>query len=208
MKVLLINGSPHKKRCVYTALTEVANSLEEAGIETEVAWIGNDPIRGCQACNECSKDGASRCIYDDVVNDLLDKAEQADGLIVGSPVYYAGANGALRCVLDRMFYAGSSVMAFKPAAAIASARRAGTVNAIDQINKYFQINQMPVVASTYWPMVHGNSAEDVAQDKEGLQTMRALGRNMAWMLKCIESGRQGGTPHPETEAKISTNFIR
>jgi len=208
MKVLLINGSPHEKRCTYTALAEVAGSLEESGIQTETAWIGNDPIRGCQACGGCLKEGIVRCTFNDIVNELLDKAEHADGLIVGSPVYYAGANGALLCVLDRMFYSGSSVMRFKPAAGVASARRAGTIPAIDQINKYFQIAQMPVVSSNYWPMVHGRCVEDVKQDLEGLQIMRVLGKNMAWMLNCIESGRHSGSPAPTPENKILTNFIR
>ena len=208
MKVLLINGSPHEKGCTYTALAQAAGSLEEAGIATEIAWIGNDPIRGCQACRRCSKGGTVRCVYDDVVNELLEKAAQADGFVIGTPVYYAGANGALLCVLDRMFFAGSSAMAFKPGAGVASARRAGTVTAIDQVNKYFQINRMPVVSSNYWPMVHGSKAEDVLQDKEGMQVMRVLGQNMAWMLGCIEAGKQAGSPIPETEAKVWTNFIR
>ena len=208
MNVLLINGSPHEKRCTYTALSEVADSLEESGIQTEIAWIGKDPIRGCQACGGCSKEGVARCAFDDVVNELLDKAEHADGFVIGSPVYYAGANGALLCVLDRMFFAGSSLMRFKPGAGVASARRAGTITAIDQINKYFQISQMPVVSSNYWPMVHGTCVEDVLKDLEGLQIMRVLGKNMAWMLNCIESGKQSGSPVPTTEKKVWTNFIQ
>ena len=209
MKVLLINGSPNEERCTYTALAETASSLEAEGVETEIAWIGTNPLRGCIGCGGCSKLGNNRCIFnDDIVNSLLEKAERADGYIVGTPVFYAGANGALLAVLDRMFYAGSTVMQFKPAAGIASARRAGTTPAIDQINKYFQINKMPVVSSTYWPMVHGQSAEQVLQDEEGLQTMRMLGKNMAWMLRCIEADREAGGGHPEMERKIATNFIR
>lgn len=209
MKVLLINGSPNEDRCTYTALAEAARSLEAEGVETEIAWIGRDPLRGCIGCGGCSKLGNNRCIFDDdVVNRLLEKAERADGYLVGSPVFYAGANGALLAVLDRMFYAGGAIMQFKPAAGIASARRAGTTPAIDQINKYFQINKMPVVSSTYWPMVHGQSAEQVLQDEEGLQTMRMLGKNMAWMLRCIEADRAAGNDHPQMEAKIATNFIR
>jgi len=207
MKVLMINGSPNEKSCTYTALAEAASSLELAGVATEIAWIGKDPIRGCQSCGGC-KGGTARCVFDDIVNDLLEKAKDADGFIIGSPVYYAGANGALLCVLDRMFFAGSSVMAFKPGAGIASARRAGTVLAIDQINKYFQINQMPLVSSNYWPMVHGKCVEDVMQDKEGLQIMRVLGTNMAWMLKSLEAAKQAGLALPEPEAKVFTNFIR
>lgn len=209
MKVLLINGSPNQHRCTHTALAEAAGVLEAEGIETEIAGIGRDPIRGCIACGGCSKLGSGRCIFDDdVVNRLLEKVEDAQGYIIGTPVYYAGANGALLAVLDRMFYAGGSLMQFKPAAGIASARRAGTTPAIDQINKYFQINKMPVVSSTYWPMVHGQSVEQVKRDEEGLQTMRMLGKNMAWMLRCIEAGAMADINRPAMEPKIATNFIK
>lgn len=205
MKVLLINGSPHKAGCTFTGLSEVAKSLEAEGVDTEIAWIGLDPIRGCTACGGCARNGNHRCVFDDdVVNTLIEKAQAADGLVVGTPVHYAGAGGAILSTLDRMFYAASTTLAFKPGAGIASARRAGTTPAIDQINKYFQISQMPVVTSNYWPMVHGRAPEDVLKDEEGLQIMRMLGRNMAWMLRCIEAGPE----HPESEAKIATNFIR
>lgn len=204
MKVLLINGSPNEKRCTYTALSEVAGALEAQGVETEIAWIGRNPVRGCLGCGGCSKRGDNRCIFDDdVVNGLIEKAVTADGLVVGTPVFYAGANGALLAVLDRMFYAASKALRFKPAAAVASARRAGTTPAIDQVNKYFQICCMPVVTSTYWPMVHGQSAEQVREDAEGMQIMRGLGANMAWMLQATAS-----VPAPEVERKIMTNFIR
>lgn len=204
MKVLLINGSPNEKRCTYTALSEVAGALEAQGVETEIAWIGRNPVRGCLGCGGCSKRGDNRCIFDDdVVNGLIEKAVTADGLVVGTPVFYAGANGALLAVLDRMFYAASKALRFKPAAAMASARRAGTTPAIDQVNKYFQICCMPVVTSTYWPMVHGQSAEQVREDAEGMQIMRGLGTNMAWMLQATAS-----VPAPEVERKIMTNFIR
>lgn len=204
MKVLLINGSPNKRRCTYTALSEVQGALETEGIETEMAWIGNGPIRGCTGCGTCSKRGDRRCIFDDdVVNGLIEKAEASDGMVVGTPVYYAGANGALLAVLDRMFYAASSAFRFKPSAGIASARRAGTTPAIDQVNKYFQINCMPVVSSSYWPMVHGQSVEQVRQDHEGMQIMRVLGKNMAWMLRAAAT-----VPTPEVEPKVMTNFIR
>lgn len=204
MKVLLINGSPNEKRCTYTALSEVAGALEAQGVETEIAWIGRNPVRGCLGCGGCSKRGDNRCIFDDdVVNGLIEKAVAADGLVVGTPVFYAGANGALLAVLDRMFYAASKALRFKPAAAVASARRAGTTPAIDQVNKYFQICCMPVVTSTYWPMAHGQSAEQVREDAEGMQIMRGLGTNMAWMLQATAS-----VPAPEVERKIMTNFIR
>lgn len=210
MKVLLINGSPSKKRGTYTALAEIEKSLQAESIETEIAWIGSKAIRGCAGCGKCSANGDNRCIFDDdVVNSLIEKVETADGLIVGTPVYYAGANGAVLSVLDRMFYAAGSLMHFKPAAGIAIARRAGTTPAIDQLNKYFQFNKMPLVSSNYWPMVHGRaSAEEAMQDKEGMQTMRILGQNMAWMLRCIEAGKQAGIEYPQGEKKVATNFIR
>lgn len=204
MKVLLINGSPNEKRCTYTALSEVTHALEAEGVETEIAWIGRNPVRGCIGCGGCAKRGNSRCVFDDdVVNELAEKAVEADGLVVGTPVFYAGANGALLAVLDRLFYAASRQLRFKPAAAVASARRAGTTPAIDQVNKYFQISCMPVVSSTYWPMVHGQSVEQVLQDEEGLQTMRVLGKNMAWLLNATADA-----PRPEAERKIMTNFVR
>ncbi|MEG1097773.1 MAG: flavodoxin family protein [Raoultibacter sp.] len=208
MKVLLINGSPNEKRCTYTALDEVAHSLQACGVETEIAWIGTDAIRGCDGCGGCSKKGNQRCIHsNDVVNHLLDLAAEADGIIVGTPVFYAGANGALVATLDRMFRAGCGVMAFKPGACVASARRAGTTCALDQLNKYFLFNKMPLVASNYWPMVHGQSAEQVKRDEEGLQIMRILGQNMAWLLQCIAAGKAAGITTPQKEAKIATNFI-
>ncbi|HIY84323.1 MAG TPA: flavodoxin family protein [Candidatus Rubneribacter avistercoris] len=204
MKVLLINGSPNERRCTHTALSEVAGALGAEGVETEIAWIGRDPVRGCLGCGGCTKRGNARCVFDDdAVNGLIAKAEEADGLVVGTPVFYAGANGALLAVLDRMFFAASARLRFKPAAAVASARRAGTTPAIDQVNKYFQINCMPVASSTYWPMVHGQSVEEVRRDGEGLHTMRVLGRNLAWLLRAAE-----GAPAPEVEPKVKTNFIR
>ena len=207
MKVLLLNGSPHPHGCTFTALSEVAKTLEESGVETEILQIGAKPVRGCIACGGCA--GKGRCVFgDDIVNTLIEKMEQADGFIVGSPVYYASANGAVECILDRAFYAGGKAFVHKPAAAVASARRAGTTATLDELTKYFTISQMPVVSSTYWPMVHGGKAEDVAKDEEGLQIMRNLGRNMAWLLKCIEAGRQAGVQVPEAERQYRTNFIR
>lgn len=207
MKVLLINGSPREKQCTYTALSEITESLNKHDIDTDLAWIGKSPIIGCQACDVCKKLKNNHCVFDDVVNGIIDKAIAADGLIVGTPVYYAGANGALLCLLDRMFCAAGAALAFKPAAGIASARRAGTTPAIDQINKYFLISKMPLIPSNYWPMIHGTTAEEATQDKEGLQIMRVLGQNMAWMLKMMEISKKEGLPTPEIEPKIATNFI-
>lgn len=206
MKVLLLNGSPHEKGCTYRALYEVAETLEKEGIEAEIVHIGNQAVHGCIGCGKCSL--AGRCVFKgDPVNAFLDKMEQADGLVVGSPVYYASANGSLYSFLDRLFYAGNC-FALKPAAAVASARRAGTTATLDTLNKYFTISQMPVVSSQYWNMVHGNSPEEVEQDLEGLQIMRTLGKNMAWLLKCIEAGKAAGVEIPEAEARAKTNFIR
>lgn len=206
MKVLLINGSPHEKGCTNRALEEVAASLKVNGVESEIFWIGKGDIHGCIACGTCG--GVSnKCVFNDKVNEALVKMQEADGLIVGSPVYYASLNGALSALLDRMFYAGACFH-HKPAAAVVSARRAGTTATLDIIQKYFTISQMPIVSSNYWNMVHGACPEDVEKDLEGLQIMRVLGKNMAWMLKCIEAGKQNGILVPETEAKIATNFIR
>lgn len=207
MKVLLINGSPNKKGCTYTALSEIEKVLNSEAIETEIFNINNKPIRGCTGCGKCQN---NRCVFDDdIVNEILKKCENIDGIIVGSPVYYASANGALIALLDRMFYAGSNLLKYKPAASIASARRAGTTTTIDELNKYFTINNMPIVSSQYWNMVHGSKPNDVLQDLEGLQVMRTLGRNMAWLLKCINIGKENGidTPKPE-EKRQRTNFIR
>lgn len=205
MKVLLINGSPHKNGCTYTALSEAAASLNENGIETEIFWIGNKAIHGCIACGGCKDTG--RCVFDDGVNDVSDKVAECDGLIIGTPVYYASPNGSLYSLLDRLFGICPS-LAHKPAAAVASARRGGTTAAIDGINKYFTIRQMPVVSSTYWNTVHGNTPEEVKQDKEGLQTMRNLGKNMAWLIKCIDAGKKAGIDIPVAESSEKTNFIR
>ena len=205
MKVLLINGSPHSKGCTYTALTEVEKVLKEEGIETEIYHIGVQPVQSCTACGQCK--GVYKCVFNDAVNEAITKMEQADGLIIGSPVHYASASGAITAFMDRMFYAGNCFR-FKPGAAIVSARRGGTTAALDQLNKYFTISSMPVVSSTYWNMVHGNSVEDVLQDEEGLQVMRNLGRNMAWLMKSIEAGKNGGVELPKREKRVFTNFIR
>ena len=208
MKVLLINGSSRKEGCTFTALTEVAKSLEMNGIDTEIIHLGANAIRDCVGCGAC-KGNDKGCIFkDDIVNEIIEKAKTADGFIFGSPVYYAHPSGRILSLMDRLFYAGARHFAFKPAAAIVSARRAGTTASIDAITKHFTINQMPVVSSNYWNMVHGNSPDDVKQDLEGLQIMRVLGENMAWLLKCIEVGKNTGINPPQTEKKIWTNFIR
>ena len=204
MKVLLINGSPNENGCTFTALSEVAKVLEAQGIETKIFQIGKKPVRGCIACHACSKLG--RCAFDDdKANEMLALMQMADGIIVGSPVYYGGPNGALCALLDRAFYADRGLLKFKPAAAVVSARRSGTTATFDRLNKYCTINRMPVVSSQYWNGVHGFTPDDVRQDEEGLQTMRTLGYNMAWLLKSIESGQQ---PLPEIEARLRTNFIK
>ena len=208
MKVLLINGSSRKEGCTFTALTEVAKSLEMNGIDTEIIHLGANAIRDCVGCGAC-KGNDNGCIFkDDIVNEIIEKAKTADGFIFGSPVYYAHPSGRILSLMDRLFYAGARHFAFKPAAAIVSARRAGTTASIDAITKHFTINQMPVVSSNYWNLVHGNSPDDVKQDLEGLQIMRVLGENMAWLLKCIEVGKNTGINPPQTEKKIWTNFIR
>lgn len=208
MKVLLINGSPHEKGCTYTALCEVAGELNKADIETEIFHIGIQPIIGCIACGNCKKTGEGKCAFnDDTVNIALGKAKNADGFIFGSPVHYAAASGMLTSFLDRFFYAGNN-FAYKPGAAIVSCRRGGATAAFDQLNKYFTISNMPIVSSQYWNMVHGNSPDEVKQDLEGMQGMRVLGKNMAWLLKCIEAGRKNGIVLPESETRVRTNFIR
>ena len=207
MKVLLINGSSRRTGCTFTALSEVAKALELNGIETEIIQTGANAIRDCVGCGAC-KGNDNGCVFkDDIVNEVIEKAKSADGFVFGSPVYYAHPSGRILSLMDRLFYAGGKHFAFKPAAAIVSARRAGTTASIDAITKHFTINQMPVVSSNYWNMVHGNSPDDVMQDLEGLQIKRVLGTNMAWLLKCIEAGKNAGIEHPQTEKKIWTNFI-
>lgn len=206
MKVLLLNGSPHARGCTYTALSEVAGQLNQNGVETEIVQIGAGPVHGCIACGKCRETGS--CVFDDIVNEILKKMEDADGLVVGTPVYYASPNGSLIALLDRLFYAGKTQFAYKPAAAVASARRAGTTAALDVVNKYFTISQMPVVSSQYWNMVHGNTPEQVRQDQEGLQIMRTLGNNMAWLLRCIEAGKAAGVEPVKETPRVATNFIR
>ncbi|MBQ4283990.1 MAG: flavodoxin family protein [Lachnospira sp.] len=208
MKVLLINGSPKKEGCTYTALKVVADELEKNGIEAEIFHVGSKAIKGCMGCGTCAKMGNHQCVVtEDSVNEAIVKLRESDGLVVGSPVHYAAASGDVTAFMDRVFYAGSPY-AHKPAAAVVSCRRGGASAAFDQLNKYFTIAQMPIVSSNYWNMVHGNKPEEVLQDEEGVQTMRVLGRNMAWLLKCIEAGKNAGVDAPELEAKIKTNYIR
>ena len=205
MKVLLVNGSHHEKGCTYTALAEVAKALNANGVETEIYWIGQNQTSGCKGCWACKK--LRKCVIEDGLNEFVEKAATFDGYVFGSPVYYASAAGALVSFMDRLFYSGGRGLAYKPAAAVVSCRRAGASTTFDVINKYFTINNMPIVSSNYWNEIHGNKAEEAAQDEEGLQTMRVLGNNMAWLLKCIELGKIEGL-EPVKEKKIMTNFIR
>jgi multimeric flavodoxin WrbA len=206
MQVLMINGSPHKRGCTHTALSEVAGQLEQQGIESNIFHIGKKAIRGCIACGKCAE--SRHCAFDDdPVNTCVDLAVEADGIVIGSPVYYAAPNGSLCAFLDRMFFANSAGYAYKPAAAIVNCRRGGASAAFDRLNKYFTISSMPVVSSQYWNATHGNTPKEVKQDLEGMQIMRTLGRNMAWLLKCIEAAKST-VPYPDTEPWVATNFIR
>ena len=207
MKVLLVNGSPNKEGCTYTALREIAGALNKNGIEAEIFHIGSNPISGCMACGVCFKIG--KCAVNDCVNDFAAMVKTADGFIFGSPVHFASASGGLTSFMDRLFFSNmGGVFRGKPAAAIVSCRRGGATASFDQLNKYFSISQMPIVTSQYWNMVHGFTPDDVKKDLEGLQTMRTLGNNMTWLLKCIKAGRDAGMELPELEERISTNFIR
>lgn len=206
MKVLLINGSPHGDGCTFTALKEVGSALEKNGIEIELVYLGTKPISGCIACGGCYNKG--RCAINDKVNEIIDMLPEIDGIVVGSPVYYAGPAGQLTAFLDRLFYAGGRQLRGKPGAAVVSCRRGGSTAAFDRLNKYFTINNMPIVSSQYWNQVHGNTPDEVRQDLEGLQIMRTLGNNMAWLLKCIELGKQHGITIPDGEPRVGTNFIR
>ena len=206
MKVLLLNGSPNANGCTFTALSEVEKVLRNHDIETELFQIGKKPVAGCIACRKC-KEG-SPCIFDDGVNELAARLDEFDAIVVGAPVYYAGPAGQATAFLDRLFYSAGKKLKGKPGAAVVSCRRGGASAAFDRLNKYFSINSMPIVTSQYWNQVHGNTPEEVLQDKEGLQTMRTLGENMAWLLRCIEAGKAAGVPAPNYEAPLHTNFIR
>lgn len=208
MKIILVNGSPHENGCTNAALEEIAKELGKNGIESEIFWIGTDPIAGCIGCGVCRSSGGNRCFRTDRVNDFIDIAETADGFIFGTPVHWASASGAITSFMDRVFFAAGGKLRGKPAACIASARRAGTTAALDQLNKYFYICGLPIVPSQYWAMVHGSKPEDVASDLEGLQIMRSLAKNMAWMVKSFAAGREKGIVPPALEPIVRTNFIR
>lgn len=204
MKVILINGSPKKEGCTAEALKEVASALENNGVETEIIHVGTTTT-DCIVCKNCTKTG--KCIKNDAVNDIIEKLPEIDGIVVGSPVYYAGPSGHITSFLDRLFYVGSGFDG-KVGAAVVSCRRGGASAAFDRLNKYFQINCMPVASSQYWNQVHGNTPEEVRKDEEGMQTMRTLGNNIAWMIKCIKAGKEQGIKVPKREAPIRTSFIR
>ena len=210
MKVLLINGSPHKEGCTYTALNEVAAALNKQEIDTDIFWIGNKALSGCIACKTCVE--KNQCVFDDKVNEFLNIAGDYDGFIFGTPVHWGGASGSITSFMDRVFYAdlcgGGDRFLLKPAAVVTSARRAGTTATWDQLNKYFGLMQMPILTSRYWNMVHGASPEQVKQDLEGLQVMRVLGNNMAYFLHCKEAAKKMGIKIPEQEPMVFTNFIR
>ncbi len=205
MKVLLINGSPKPERCTYTALSEVAAALQSEGIETEIVHIGNKPVRGCVDCRSCKQTG--KCVFDDIVNEVAPKFAECDGLVVGTPVYYASANGNLISFLDRLFFSTPFNKRMKVGAAVVSARRGGCSATFDELNKYFTIVGMPIASSQYWNSVHGFTPEDVRKDEEGLETMRTLGKNMAFLIKSIPLGKEK-YGLPEQEAPVYTNFIR
>lgn len=205
MKALLINGSPHERGCTYTALKEFSDTLDSEGIKWELFWVGKKPVSGCIACGHCYESG--KCVFDDLVNELIPRLKEFDAIIVGSPVYYAGPSGQVTAFLDRLFYAGSGFEG-KLGAAIVSCRRGGATAAFDRLNKYFSISRMPIVSSHYWNQVHGNTPEEVRQDLEGLQTVRTLARETAWLLKCIKAGKEAGISRPIPEKRIATNFIR
>lgn len=206
MKVLMLNGSAHPNGTTFTALEEIGRTLAEEGIGYEIFQMGGGPVRDCIGCGQCSEKG---CVFDDdKANEFAAKAKEADGFIFGTPVYYAHPSGRILSFLDRVFYSSGRSFAFKPGAAVAVARRGGTSASLDALNKYFGISQMPTVGSTYWNMAHGSSGEDAKLDAEGMQTMRNLARNMAWMLKCFEAGREKGIALPRTERGSRTNFIR
>ncbi|MDE7071098.1 MAG: flavodoxin family protein [Clostridia bacterium] len=207
MKVLMFNGSPRANGCTFTALSEIASVLNAQGIETEILQIGNKPVQDCIGCNSCANKG--ECVFsNDPINEWIEKAKSADGFVFGTPVYYAHPSGRILSAMDRLFYAGGSNFEHKPATVVASARRAGTTATLDTLSKYFAIAQMPVISSTYWNIVHGNTPEQTKQDLEGMQTMRNIGANMAWILKCIQAGKQSGISAPKAETSAWTNFIR
>ena len=206
MKVLLVNGSPHKEGCTYTALHEVENVLNKHGIDTELLYLGTKPVAGCIACKDCFKTG--HCFRDDVVRDIQERLQEFDGIVLGSPVYYSQPTGQIVSFCQRLFYCKGADMAGKLGASVVSCRRGGASATFEQLNQFFTICNMPVVSSQYWNSVHGNIPDEVRKDEEGLQTMRALGENMAWLLRCIKAGKEHGISQPEYEPLLRTNFIR
>ena len=205
-KVLMINGSPHEFGCTYTALKEVADTLEKNGVETEFLYLGTKPVAGCIACGKCGQTG--RCVFDDQVNRVLDKLDEYSGIVVGSPVYFAGPTGQICAFLDRLFYCGGGRMAGKIAASVVSCRRGGASASFDRLNKYFSISNMHIAGSQYWNQIHGKTPAQAVKDLEGLQTMRTLGQNIAWLIKSIEAGEAAGLAAPEYEKTQITNFIQ
>lgn len=205
-KILLINGSPNQRGCTFTALREIALTLAKEGVESEILWLGKEPVADCIACGKCADSGS--CVFDDLVNRIADRLDEFDGIVAGSPVYYAGPSGRICAFLDRLFYSNGARMAGKLGAAVVSCRRGGATAAFNRLNMYFMMNNMVVPTSQYWNQVHGNAPEEVRQDREGLQTMRMLARNMAWLLRCIELGRIAGLHAPVPEPRDRTNFIR
>lgn len=205
MKVLMINGSPKDNGNTFTALSEVAKALNGEGIETEVIGIGKQAVQGCIACGMCGRIG--KCTFNDDLYYRVFRAvrDGIDGLVIGSPVYYGGPNGSLCAFLDRMFYSMGQYLQYKPGASVVVCRRGGATAAFDRLNKYFTIMNMPIVSSQYWNMAYGQSPRQVAQDEEGMQTMRTLGRNMAWLIKKLDIAHDG---HPQREQAVWTNFIR
>ena len=206
MKVLLVNGSPHEKGCTYVALTQVRQALEENGIETELFHVGTKPIAQCIACGKCHT--SSGCIFDDCVSAVAARLDTFDGFVVGAPVYYAGPSAQSLAFLDRLFYSAAEKLRGKPAAAVVSCRRGGASAAYDRLHKYFGINSMPIVTSSYWNQIPGTTPQEALQDEEGLDTMRQLGENMAWLLRCIAAGKASGIERREIRPKRRTNFIR
>lgn len=210
MKVLLVNGSPHKNGCTNTALEIVAKTIQSEGIETEIFWIGNNLVAGCMACGKCANTG--KCCFDDSVNVFAEKAKEADGFVFGSPVHYACASGQMVSFMDRLFVSSAkntpNPLWAKPATVVTSARRAGTTSALDQLQKWLSFSEMPIVSSRYWNQVHGQTPSDVLKDEEGVQIMRVLGKNMAWIIKCINCAKDAGITKPKEEKKTFFNFIR
>ena len=206
MKVLLVNGGPHEKGCTYTALEELSKTLQKNGIETEIIWLGVNPIAGCIGCNACLKTG--KCFRNDIVNEFIEKSKEADGFVFGTPVHFASSAGSLTSFMDRVFYGRGDLFKNKPACCVVSCRRGGATATFDQINKYFSICNMPIVTSQYWNQVHGTNPDEIRKDEEGMQTMRTLGNNMAWLLKCIDVAKKNGVEYPENEKAVKTNFIR